>query len=116
MLTFHLNLDVPKGQRSTIVMTYFHYKVRVKGYDLGHYPAKLLKHFRFSQNVFTFLKAKEIIFKSSRSPSYFCHQIHHPWTKRMSNPLRLMNRCVVLFKRFLPILMYELNKESTMDC
>ena len=29
-------------------------KVKVKGHDLGHYPAKLLKRFRFSQNVFTF--------------------------------------------------------------
>ncbi len=37
------------------MMTYFHYKVKVKGHDLGHYPAKLLKHFRFVQNVFTFL-------------------------------------------------------------
>ena len=39
-------------------MTYarsFHIKVKVKGQCQGHYPAKLLKHFRFSQNVFTFL-------------------------------------------------------------
>ena len=36
-------------------MAYFHYKVKVKGHDLGHYLAKLLKRFWFSQNVFTFL-------------------------------------------------------------
>ncbi len=38
----------------------FHIKVKVKGKDLGHYPAKLLKRFRFSQNVFTFFKAKNV--------------------------------------------------------
>ena len=31
------------------------YKVNVKGQDLGHYPVKLLKHFRIVQNVFAFL-------------------------------------------------------------
>ncbi len=39
------------------MMAYFHYKVKVKGHDLAHYPVKLLKRlkgFRFSQNVFTF--------------------------------------------------------------
>ncbi len=40
------------------LMTYvslFHIKVKVKGQHQGHYPAKLLKHFWFAQNVFTFL-------------------------------------------------------------
>ena len=54
MLTFDLDLIMEQGH---IVMTYFQYKVKVKGHDLGHYPAKLLKRFRFSQNVFTFLHA-----------------------------------------------------------
>ena len=30
-------------------MTYFKYKVRVIGQNLGHYPAKLLKRFTFVQ-------------------------------------------------------------------
>ena len=34
--------------------TYFYHKVKVRGQDLDHYPAKLLKHYRFVQNVFTF--------------------------------------------------------------
>ena len=65
MLTFDLDLDMEQGhiqdlgawylgQRLTIVMTYFDYKVEVKGQDLGHYPAKLLERFRFAQNVFNF--------------------------------------------------------------
>ncbi len=33
MLTFDLDLDV---------MTYFFYKTKAKGQDLGHYPAKLV--------------------------------------------------------------------------
>ncbi len=37
--------------------TYFYHKVKVKGQDLDHYPAKLLKHYRFVQNVFTFFLA-----------------------------------------------------------
>ena len=48
----------------TIVMTYSHYKVKVKGQDLGHYLAKMLKHFRFSQNGFTFFKAILCLTKS----------------------------------------------------
>ena len=39
------------------MMTYFHYKVKVRGQDLGYYLAKLLKRFQFSQNVFTFFIA-----------------------------------------------------------
>ena len=35
----------------------FHIKVKVKGQCQGHYLAKLLKPFRFSQNDFTFLCA-----------------------------------------------------------
>ena len=38
-----------------MVMTYFYLKVKVKGQDLDHYPAKLLKHCMFLQNVFAFL-------------------------------------------------------------
>ena len=41
-------------------MTYFYYKVKVKGQDLGHYLAKLLKRFQFSQNVLTFLSVKRL--------------------------------------------------------
>ena len=37
-----------------IMMTYFYYKVKVKGQDLDHCPAKLIKRYRFTQNVFTF--------------------------------------------------------------
>ncbi len=33
-------------------MTYCYYKVKVKGQDLGHYPAKLLKHCMYAENVF----------------------------------------------------------------
>ncbi len=35
----------------------FRIKVKVKGHNKGHYPAKLLKHFRFAQNVFTIFQA-----------------------------------------------------------
>ncbi len=37
------------------MMTFCYYNVKVKGQDLGHCHAKLLKRFLFSQNVFTFL-------------------------------------------------------------
>ena len=38
------------------IMSYFYHKVKVKGQDLGHYPAKLLKHCcTLVQNVFAFL-------------------------------------------------------------
>ncbi len=36
------------------MMTYFYNKVNVKGQDLDHYPAKLLNHYTFLQNVFAF--------------------------------------------------------------
>ena len=65
MLTFDLDLDMEQGhiyslevwysgQRSSVMMTYFYNEVKVKGHDLGHYPAKLLKHCTFLQNVFAF--------------------------------------------------------------
>ena len=39
----------------------FYFKVKVKGQDLGHYPAKLLKHFWFAQNVFTFFSVNWLL-------------------------------------------------------
>ncbi len=57
MLTQIIEVIGYSGQRSTMLMTYFYHKVKVKGQDLDHYPPKLLKHFRFVQNVFTFFKA-----------------------------------------------------------
>ncbi len=59
-------------------MTYFYYKVKVKGQDLGHYLAKLLKRFRFSQNVFTLLTALDGVktlsceFKCNNQFEFFC--------------------------------------------
>ncbi len=49
---FDLDLDMERGHT---LITYFYYKVKVRGQHLGHYPAKLLKRFQFSQNVLTFL-------------------------------------------------------------
>ena len=51
-LTFDFDLDV----------SLVHINVKVKGQDLGHYPTKLLKHYRFAQNVFTFLFYQQCVF------------------------------------------------------
>ena len=62
LLGYDLDIDLwPSGQRATIVMTYFYYKIKVKCQDLGHCPAKLLKCFRFVQNVFAFFLSIQFI-------------------------------------------------------
>ena len=69
MLTFDLDLDkdiyvMNLGERSTIVMTYFYYKVKVKGQDLGHYPAKTFPvcakcfHFLLLRHIYVILLQK----------------------------------------------------------
>ncbi len=71
--TFDLDLDMKQGLicHECILMTNFYYKVKVKGQDLDHYPAKLLKHYRFVQNVFTFFMLKQCQISYS---IYYCNQ------------------------------------------
>ena len=47
------------------------FKVKVKGQDVGYYPAKLLKRFRFSQNVFTFFTAQTTNVRGTHLVSYY---------------------------------------------
>ncbi len=48
---------------------HFYHKIKAKGQDLDHYPAKLLKRFRFVQNVFTFFYSTTCIMCDTSSLS-----------------------------------------------
>ena len=59
VVTFDLDLDREWGHVVVTPLTSFYVEVKVihVGHTWSHYPRKMLKHFRFVQNVFTFFNA-----------------------------------------------------------
>ena len=75
------------------MVIYFYYEVKVKGLDLGHYPAKLLKRITFIKIVLQHLKIININggldfsrqqIKLSKGPVYKLELIDLPLLKQTS--------------------------------